>query len=511
MASGNANDFLLPLHIAAFFDFDCFVQQELQNGAEVNQRTIECQTPLHLAARGDAVASGHLLITHGADVNAIGWSANTPLSWAIDVENYTTCTRSSPFLIAKKLLSCGADTTLVYDSLPPLNRACDMPMPDDPFLLDIVRLLLEKGAARQINGYHGHRPPLANADAQGALKLVNLLLSYGACPNARSEGNAFRQEVRSPLINALRGSQNKQVILALLERGADTNFAGPDGRTTLHVCIEECNEFQGLAELLLRFGADVNRQASDGSLALHKAVAESKLNAIELLLHYGSSLDVEDALGRTPLMVAIENKHQDAVHQLRNTGVALSGVGWQVRPDVMGVLEVHWYKSIYVPQYSQHLLEMYWILRYRGWRTRPKRGVLPRNLALRILEEARYWLKVKSSKSCNEEYNEERANSNKPYVLSTTLQVTTQYVVREVVIKTCSTIRGGQSTSIRGHMRVQIPGSRLQSRKQTANGWISIAKTASSAAISMPAKRAGLTVPYSGSATLRCRAIGLTR
>ena len=445
MASGNANDFLLPLHIAAFFDFGPFVQQELQNGADVNQRTIEGQTPLHLAARGEAMVSGQLLTKHGADINAIGWSANTPLSWAVDVECYTSCTRSGPFLMAKHLLSCGADTNLVYDSLPPLNRACDMPMPDDPYLLETIHSFLEGGAARQIDGHPRHRSPLASAAAVGAPELVKLLLDYGACPDGGSEGNAFQRMIRNPLLNALRGSQNKKVILALLEGGVNANLAGPDARTALHVCIKECEEPQELAELLLRFGADVNSLASDNSLALHEAVAENKLDAIGLLLQHGSTLNTEDATGRTPLMVAVENNHQGAVRRLCKAGAALSGTDWQLCPNGLGVLEPQWHEPTYAPQHLQHLLETYWMLRYRGLRTRPTKEVLPRHLTLRILEEARYWLKAKSSNTRSEEFDERRAALNTPYILSAPLPAIVQCRVREVIIATCSHDQGWSS------------------------------------------------------------------
>ena len=290
MASGNANDFLLPSHIASFFDFHSFLAQELQNGLDVNQRTIEGQTPLHLAAHGDAMANGDLLITHGADINALGWAANTPLSWAIDVERYTSCGKSGLFLMATKLISHGADTTLHYESLPPLNRACDMPMPDDPFLLDIIRSLLENGAASQIDGYPGNRSPLANAAAVGAPGIVRMLLDYGACPDGGSEGNSYQRVFQNPLLNALRGSRNDEVILKLLERAANPSFCGPDGRTTLHVCIQECRNSQGLAELLFRFVADVNHRAADNALPLHEAAAENKHDEIGLLISYGALL-----------------------------------------------------------------------------------------------------------------------------------------------------------------------------------------------------------------------------
>jgi ankyrin repeat protein len=226
VSSGDANDFLPSLHVAAFFDFAELVKSRLESGADANQLSVDYQAPLHLAARGDAVASGQLLIQHGGNLNALGWAGNTPLMWAIDVECYTTSKRSGPFHMAAVLLDAGADPNVGS----PLSSACGMPRPDDPFLLDLVRSLLESGGTKGINGHPDSDPPLSLAVKQNAGLLAKLLLNYGADPNGGPNVNIVQRSRRYPLIAALQVGCNATIVRTLLEVAADPNAADPGVR-----------------------------------------------------------------------------------------------------------------------------------------------------------------------------------------------------------------------------------------------------------------------------------------
>ena len=141
-------------------------------------------------------------------------------------------------------------------------------------------------------------------------------------------------------------------------------------------------------------------------------------------------------------MVAVENNHQAAVRRLCKAGAALSGANGQLHPNNLGVLELKLHESTYQPQHTQHVFEMCWILQYRGLRSRPTREVLPQHLVLRILEEARYWLRVTASDTRNEEYDADRTTLNSPFVLSPSLPRHALSTVREVLISICSHDQG---------------------------------------------------------------------
>ncbi|KAI1073622.1 hypothetical protein F5B20DRAFT_597369 [Whalleya microplaca] len=448
MSSGGANDFLQPLHIAAFFDFSHFIETDLHNGSDVNQRTVDGQTPLHLAARGDALDSGCLLLDYGADINAIGWSSNTPLNWAIDVECYTSCSKSGPFLMAELLLSRGADPTLVPDSLPPLTRICDVPRSDDPFILGIVKEIFDRGVSKYVNGYPDHRSPLASAAKHGSSQLMRLLLQYGACPDGGLEGNRFQRALRNPLLVVLEGNRNPDIIRVLLENGANPNVTEPDGRSALHLCTRAGLNSTELALLLLRYGADVNSQASDLSTPLHDAVAEGKLGDIRLLIDYGAGLEVENGTGHTPLTLTLQHNNQAAANLLLGSGARAKGAAWRVTRTVTGQLELFWEESRHIPGNFKQLLEVYWILRYRGLRSRTQNEILPRHLVLSIMENARYWLKSEHSADSLEEYDEERAALGTAYLLTEPIQLAPYCVIQQVRISIRSHDQGWSSHSM---------------------------------------------------------------
>ena len=70
---------------------------------------------------------------------------------------------------------------------------------------------------------------------------------------------------------------------------------------------------------LLQRGADVNkRDRDDGRTALHYSARKNNTDAIRLLLQNGASTTIKDNKGRTPIDVAREHNHQEAVLLLQH-------------------------------------------------------------------------------------------------------------------------------------------------------------------------------------------------
>ena len=85
--SAPARDVLDPpagsLHEAAMTDNRAGAAELIANGADVNGKSEEGETPLHYAAYGNAVAAAKLLLEYGAEVNAAnGAHASMPLHTA---------------------------------------------------------------------------------------------------------------------------------------------------------------------------------------------------------------------------------------------------------------------------------------------------------------------------------------------------------------------------------------------------------------------------------------------
>mmetsp|Transcript_97900 Transcript_97900/g.134624 ORF Transcript_97900/g.134624 Transcript_97900/m.134624 type:complete len:107 (+) Transcript_97900:489-809(+) len=66
-------------------------------------------------------------------------------------------------------------------------------------------------------------------------------------------------------------SQNVDVALALIRKGADVNAQAIDGKVPLLVATQK--KYSDIVKLLLKESADVMNGSSDGNTALHMAVA----------------------------------------------------------------------------------------------------------------------------------------------------------------------------------------------------------------------------------------------
>jgi ankyrin repeat protein len=238
-------------------------------------------TALILAARENDIESARLLLTAGADVNQTSNAGWTPLLMATNNRNYQ---------LGKLLVERGADVNKANaTAFTPLYLATDN---------------------RNIEG--GDYPvPKADMDH---LEFIKLLLTRGADPNARVNGNTetrtiftmqwFMEAGATPFIRAAQSSDTALMKL-LLSHGADPKLKTNLGDTALSaaggigwvegVTYEWSREENVEAiRMLLDLGLDPNNANGEGRTALMGAALKGRVEAIRLLVSRGADLNQKD-------------------------------------------------------------------------------------------------------------------------------------------------------------------------------------------------------------------------
>ncbi len=142
--------------------------------------------------------------------------------------------------------------------------------------------------------------------------IMLLLLERGANPNARDEyGN-------TALIGAIQ-SGNIEVVQLLLNKGANLNVRSNTWHTALMEAVR--HEHTDIVRLLLEKGADLNARNNYGETALMWASEAGYADIVRLLLKKGADLNAQTRRGETALIWAIRVGNIEVVQLLLENGV----------------------------------------------------------------------------------------------------------------------------------------------------------------------------------------------
>lgn len=267
--------------------------------------------PMITGAMSCRVECMRVLLENGADPNVESWDGSGLSILSRKVETIEGC---------RLLLDNGADPNKTYEEA------------DGPFLQalrtnskELVELYLEKGADIELAILKTEkRTPLAFAAAEageGSLEVMGLLLEKGASVNNVPE------EGESALFNsAFRQTDVKKPEL-LIAHGADVHWKRHDGWTPLHAGYD----MPDFVSLFLKNGLDVNLQCDSGTI-LMMAARWNYPNTVKLLLELDPRPDLEtkftynpddDAYNNTVMHFAVYAGNYEIASMLLDAGAQL--------------------------------------------------------------------------------------------------------------------------------------------------------------------------------------------
>jgi ankyrin repeat protein len=190
----------------------------------------------------------------------------------------------------------------------------------------LVALLVGRGG--DVDQSRRHLTPVTLAARRGDLETVRFLRDQGATMSvvswvhlrdrpqveralARDPALArLRDELGTPLLHHAAEALAPELVVLLLEKGANVTEQDENGETALHRVADmlprEPAAAAQMASLLIDRGADPNARNWDDVTPLHQGVRRRNLAVVEVLLARGADVNARDrGRGSTPLRRAI--------------------------------------------------------------------------------------------------------------------------------------------------------------------------------------------------------------
>jgi serine/threonine-protein phosphatase 6 regulatory ankyrin repeat subunit B len=170
--------------------------------------------------------------------------------------------------------------------------------------IEVAQALLQAGANARKSNDRGETP-LHWASREGHVEIVRALLEAGAGADVRK---CDTHDGYSPISRAC-WEEHFEVFRALMEAGGDVNELDSGGGTALHD-TSESGFTEGVRYLCVERGADVNKSTTDedgyGHTPLTLASERAHVEAVRVLLEAGADVNKRRSDGRSPLSLALE-------------------------------------------------------------------------------------------------------------------------------------------------------------------------------------------------------------
>lgn len=170
--------------------------------------------------------------------------------------------------------------------------------------------------------------PLHIACERAFFQVTKTLLGMQVDPNARDWRHS------TPLLRAIARSGSLELVKLLLAHGVELNTTSKAMNPPLDQAIS--SQRLDIARLLIAAGADVHRIGVAGTI-LHTAVATDNVDICREAVTWGVDLDAENAIGQSPLSMAVISGRQDVIKVMLDAGCSPTRRG---SCDGMSPLEV---------------------------------------------------------------------------------------------------------------------------------------------------------------------------
>jgi len=258
----------------------------VKHGANINARDKKGRTALHSAAAG--LGSRGTTKWHRAAVNARDNDGSTALQSGARFDRRET---------VKWLVEHGADIN-ARD-----NEGCTvlhLVQYNDNW--EATKWLVAHGAdinARDNEGRTVLHLAVSFAEYNNNWEATKWLVAHGADVNARdNEGRT----VLHLAVSFAEYNNNWEATKWLVAHGADVNARNNEGRTVLHLVVSFAyNNNWEVAKWLVEHGADVTAKNPQGWTLLHSAVSQDNLEAVKWLVQCGMDVNIKNNDGFTAL------------------------------------------------------------------------------------------------------------------------------------------------------------------------------------------------------------------
>ena len=303
-----------PLYHVAGFGFRAMVDHLISKRPEDLNVRGHYGIPLHASLHNGHVDVALLLLGHCVDMDVRGIDDRTPLHMAAD-RGLLEVTR----ILIERDASINARDSSGQTALH-LTRSAELDAPFDDIYFDVARYLLEHGIDVDAQANTERSTPLHLASYWGGFKVAQLLLDHGADINVRDKDGRTPLHVSVEDLDDVPDDWYFKAIEFLLEHGADVVAQDHDNLTPLHVAsASQCDGIK-VVRLLLEHGANADALDNEYATPLHIALRRGNVKVPRLLLEHGADVHALDDNHPTALHFASEGGNAEAALLLLEHG-----------------------------------------------------------------------------------------------------------------------------------------------------------------------------------------------